>query len=67
MMHLPCLTKYFRAQTEPRCPQCKQFWPHRIPGKGFHQEPLPGAHHMYYWGGGLSQGLLSFIVFCGEG
>lgn len=30
-MHLPCLAKYFRAQAEPRCPQCKQFWPHRIP------------------------------------
>ncbi|XP_061455435.1 non-structural maintenance of chromosomes element 1 homolog [Rhineura floridana] len=30
-MHLPCLAKYFQAQTEPRCPHCKQFWPHQIP------------------------------------
>ncbi|XP_033023562.1 non-structural maintenance of chromosomes element 1 homolog isoform X1 [Lacerta agilis] len=30
-MHLPCLAKYFQAQREPRCPNCKQFWPHQIP------------------------------------
>uniref|UniRef100_A0A8D0GS87 Non-structural maintenance of chromosomes element 1 homolog n=2 Tax=Sphenodon punctatus TaxID=8508 RepID=A0A8D0GS87_SPHPU len=30
-MHLPCVAKFFRGQTEPRCPQCKQFWPHEIP------------------------------------
>uniref|UniRef100_A0A8D0KFJ5 Non-structural maintenance of chromosomes element 1 homolog n=1 Tax=Salvator merianae TaxID=96440 RepID=A0A8D0KFJ5_SALMN len=33
-LHLPCLAKYFRAQAEPRCPQCKQFWPHHIPATG---------------------------------
>ncbi|XP_053132472.1 non-structural maintenance of chromosomes element 1 homolog isoform X1 [Hemicordylus capensis] len=32
-MHLPCSAKYFQAQTAPRCPQCKQFWPHRIPAR----------------------------------
>ncbi|NXO28578.1 NSE1 protein, partial [Cisticola juncidis] len=25
-MHLPCATKYFRGQTEPRCPNCNEFW-----------------------------------------
>nr|XP_056722520.1 non-structural maintenance of chromosomes element 1 homolog [Euleptes europaea] len=30
-MHSPCLARYFQAQTEPRCPQCKQFWPHKLP------------------------------------
>ncbi|XP_062999193.1 non-structural maintenance of chromosomes element 1 homolog [Elgaria multicarinata webbii] len=39
-MHLPCLAKYFGAQTEPRCPHCKQFWPHRIP------EINPGGPHL---------------------
>ncbi|XP_065541075.1 non-structural maintenance of chromosomes element 1 homolog isoform X2 [Lathamus discolor] len=31
-MHLPCIRKYFRAQTEPRCPQCNDFWTCDIPG-----------------------------------
>ncbi|KAF1501502.1 hypothetical protein FQV09_0014234, partial [Eudyptes chrysolophus] len=31
-MHLPCVRKYFRAQTEPRCPQCNDFWSCDIPG-----------------------------------
>ncbi|XP_035755840.1 non-structural maintenance of chromosomes element 1 homolog isoform X1 [Egretta garzetta] len=30
-MHLPCVRKYFRAQTEPRCPQCNDFWSCDIP------------------------------------
>ncbi|XP_019368347.1 PREDICTED: non-structural maintenance of chromosomes element 1 homolog isoform X2 [Gavialis gangeticus] len=30
-MHLPCAGKYFKAQTEPRCPKCNNFWPHEIP------------------------------------
>ncbi|KFP71076.1 Non-structural maintenance of chromosomes element 1, partial [Acanthisitta chloris] len=25
-MHLPCTRKYFRAQTERRCPQCNELW-----------------------------------------
>ncbi|XP_074742345.1 non-structural maintenance of chromosomes element 1 homolog isoform X2 [Strix uralensis] len=31
-MHLPCVRKYFRAQTEPRCPQCNTTWSCDIPG-----------------------------------
>lgn len=31
-MHLPCIRKYFRAQAEPRCPQCNDFWTCDIPG-----------------------------------
>ncbi|XP_075756073.1 non-structural maintenance of chromosomes element 1 homolog isoform X2 [Pelodiscus sinensis] len=30
-MHLPCAGKYFKAQTEPHCPHCNEFWPHEIP------------------------------------
>uniref|UniRef100_A0ABM5F0S7 Non-structural maintenance of chromosomes element 1 homolog n=1 Tax=Pogona vitticeps TaxID=103695 RepID=A0ABM5F0S7_9SAUR len=30
-LHLPCLDRYFRSQTERRCPNCKQFWPSRLP------------------------------------
>uniref|UniRef100_A0A8B9PJF3 Non-structural maintenance of chromosomes element 1 homolog n=1 Tax=Apteryx owenii TaxID=8824 RepID=A0A8B9PJF3_APTOW len=30
-MHLPCVGKYFKAQTEPHCPHCNDFWPHEIP------------------------------------
>nr|XP_038042663.1 non-structural maintenance of chromosomes element 1 homolog isoform X3 [Anas platyrhynchos] len=30
-MHLPCVAKYFKAQAEPRCPHCNDFWPHEIP------------------------------------
>ncbi|XP_077173232.1 non-structural maintenance of chromosomes element 1 homolog isoform X2 [Paroedura picta] len=30
-MHMPCLARYCQGQAEPRCPRCKQFWPHRIP------------------------------------
>ncbi|NXI65937.1 NSE1 protein, partial [Anseranas semipalmata] len=30
-MHLPCVGKYFKAQTEPRCPHCNDFWHHEIP------------------------------------
>lgn len=36
-MHLPCVRKYFRAQTEPRCPQCNDLWSWEIPGT---KEPL---------------------------
>ncbi|XP_064529616.1 non-structural maintenance of chromosomes element 1 homolog isoform X2 [Pseudopipra pipra] len=31
-MHLPCVRKYFKAQTEPRCPKCNEFWSCDIPG-----------------------------------
>ncbi|XP_069726728.1 non-structural maintenance of chromosomes element 1 homolog [Phaenicophaeus curvirostris] len=31
VIHLPCVGKYFRAQTEPRCPQCNDVWPWDIP------------------------------------
>ncbi|XP_013918995.1 PREDICTED: non-structural maintenance of chromosomes element 1 homolog isoform X2 [Thamnophis sirtalis] len=31
VLHCSCLSKYFQTQPEPRCPHCKQFWPHRIP------------------------------------
>ncbi|XP_078520320.1 non-structural maintenance of chromosomes element 1 homolog [Lissotriton helveticus] len=30
-MHLPCVAKYFKGQTEPHCPSCNEFWPHEIP------------------------------------
>ncbi|XP_039766839.1 non-structural maintenance of chromosomes element 1 homolog isoform X3 [Ornithorhynchus anatinus] len=29
-MHLPCAARYFRAQAEPHCPFCSEFWPHEI-------------------------------------
>uniref|UniRef100_A0A2D4GVJ1 Non-structural maintenance of chromosomes element 1 homolog n=3 Tax=Micrurus TaxID=8634 RepID=A0A2D4GVJ1_MICCO len=31
VLHCSCLSKCFQAQPEPRCPHCKQFWPHQIP------------------------------------
>ncbi|XP_027539890.1 non-structural maintenance of chromosomes element 1 homolog isoform X1 [Neopelma chrysocephalum] len=31
-MHLPCVRKYFKAQTEPRCPKCNEYWSCDIPG-----------------------------------
>ncbi|XP_054849012.1 non-structural maintenance of chromosomes element 1 homolog [Eublepharis macularius] len=40
-MHLPCLAKYFRPQTEARCPHCKQFWPHQIPGTAIGSPAAP--------------------------
>ncbi|XP_034044339.1 non-structural maintenance of chromosomes element 1 homolog [Thalassophryne amazonica] len=30
-IHNPCVAKYFKGRTEPRCPQCDDFWPHEIP------------------------------------
>ncbi|XP_058625912.1 non-structural maintenance of chromosomes element 1 homolog isoform X1 [Onychostoma macrolepis] len=30
-MHLPCVARYFRARSDPRCPACNDFWPHEIP------------------------------------
>ncbi|XP_061534565.1 non-structural maintenance of chromosomes element 1 homolog isoform X2 [Phycodurus eques] len=30
-MHNPCMARFFRGTTEPRCPACKDFWPHEIP------------------------------------
>ncbi|XP_003418876.2 non-structural maintenance of chromosomes element 1 homolog isoform X3 [Loxodonta africana] len=30
-MHLPCVAKYFRSSSEPRCPHCNDCWPHEIP------------------------------------
>uniref|UniRef100_A0A671SIL5 NSE1 homolog, SMC5-SMC6 complex component n=1 Tax=Sinocyclocheilus anshuiensis TaxID=1608454 RepID=A0A671SIL5_9TELE len=29
-MHLPCVSRYFRARSNPRCPACNDFWPHEI-------------------------------------
>ncbi|XP_007442320.1 non-structural maintenance of chromosomes element 1 homolog [Python bivittatus] len=31
VVHWSCLSKYFQAQPEPRCPHCKQFWLHKFP------------------------------------
>ncbi|XP_033373765.1 non-structural maintenance of chromosomes element 1 homolog isoform X3 [Parus major] len=31
-MHLPCVRKYFRGQSEPRCPKCNEFWSCDTPG-----------------------------------
>ncbi|XP_053847773.1 LOW QUALITY PROTEIN: non-structural maintenance of chromosomes element 1 homolog [Vidua macroura] len=31
-MHLPCVRKYFRGQTERRCPKCNEFWSCDTPG-----------------------------------
>lgn len=31
-MHLPCVAKYFQSNSEPRCPNCNDYWPHEIPG-----------------------------------
>ncbi|XP_021266682.1 non-structural maintenance of chromosomes element 1 homolog isoform X1 [Numida meleagris] len=39
-MHLPCVGKYFKAQSKPRCPQCNDVWPYEIPEVG--QSP---SHH----------------------
>nr|XP_019573948.1 PREDICTED: non-structural maintenance of chromosomes element 1 homolog isoform X1 [Rhinolophus sinicus]XP_019573949.1 PREDICTED: non-structural maintenance of chromosomes element 1 homolog isoform X1 [Rhinolophus sinicus]XP_019573950.1 PREDICTED: non-structural maintenance of chromosomes element 1 homolog isoform X1 [Rhinolophus sinicus] len=30
-MHLPCVAKYFQSSSEPRCPNCNDYWPHEIP------------------------------------
>nr|XP_055046018.1 non-structural maintenance of chromosomes element 1 homolog isoform X1 [Misgurnus anguillicaudatus]XP_055046026.1 non-structural maintenance of chromosomes element 1 homolog isoform X1 [Misgurnus anguillicaudatus] len=30
-MHLPCVARYFKGRTDPRCPTCNDFWPHEIP------------------------------------
>ncbi|XP_023601834.1 non-structural maintenance of chromosomes element 1 homolog isoform X3 [Myotis lucifugus] len=30
-MHLPCVAKYFQSNSEPRCPNCNDYWPHEIP------------------------------------
>ncbi|XP_054247163.1 non-structural maintenance of chromosomes element 1 homolog [Indicator indicator] len=40
-MHLPCVKKYFRAQTEPRCPQCNDFWPFDTSGASPIDSPSP--------------------------
>uniref|UniRef100_A0A3B3D6T3 Non-structural maintenance of chromosomes element 1 homolog n=1 Tax=Oryzias melastigma TaxID=30732 RepID=A0A3B3D6T3_ORYME len=31
-IHNPCVARYFKRRTEPRCPSCDDFWPHEIPG-----------------------------------
>ncbi|KAM6939529.1 non-structural maintenance of chromosomes element 1 homolog [Xenentodon cancila] len=31
-IHNPCVARYFKGRTEPRCPACDDFWPHEIPG-----------------------------------
>ncbi|KAM6407706.1 non-structural maintenance of chromosomes element 1 homolog [Rhynochetos jubatus] len=40
-MHLPCVRKYFRAQTERRCPQCNDLWSADIPGASRIDSPSP--------------------------
>ncbi|XP_061588215.1 non-structural maintenance of chromosomes element 1 homolog isoform X2 [Cololabis saira] len=30
-IHNPCVARYFKGRTEPRCPACEDFWPHEIP------------------------------------
>ncbi|XP_072240634.1 non-structural maintenance of chromosomes element 1 homolog [Leuresthes tenuis] len=30
-IHNPCVARYFKGRTEPRCPACDDFWPHEIP------------------------------------
>ncbi|XP_064170817.1 non-structural maintenance of chromosomes element 1 homolog isoform X1 [Anguilla rostrata] len=30
-IHLPCAAKFFKNNTDPRCPSCKDYWPHEIP------------------------------------
>ncbi|XP_061684729.1 non-structural maintenance of chromosomes element 1 homolog isoform X2 [Syngnathoides biaculeatus] len=30
-MHKPCMARFFRGTTEPRCPACKDVWTHEIP------------------------------------
>ncbi|XP_069503284.1 non-structural maintenance of chromosomes element 1 homolog isoform X3 [Ambystoma mexicanum] len=42
-MHLPCVAKYFKGQTEPHCPNCNEFWPHEIPdiARSDSQQPPP--------------------------
>lgn len=31
-IHNPCVARYFKGRTEPKCPECDDFWPHEIPG-----------------------------------
>ncbi|XP_021413500.2 non-structural maintenance of chromosomes element 1 homolog isoform X1 [Oncorhynchus mykiss] len=30
-IHTPCVARYFKGRTDPRCPACEDFWPHEIP------------------------------------
>ncbi|CAK6953276.1 non-structural maintenance of chromosomes element 1 homolog [Scomber scombrus] len=30
-IHNPCVARYFKGRSEPRCPACDEFWPHEIP------------------------------------
>ncbi|XP_034454931.1 non-structural maintenance of chromosomes element 1 homolog [Hippoglossus hippoglossus] len=30
-IHTPCVARYFKGRSEPRCPACEDFWPHEIP------------------------------------
>ncbi|XP_071377696.1 uncharacterized protein [Centroberyx affinis] len=30
-IHNPCVARYFKGRSEPRCPACDDFWPHEIP------------------------------------
>ncbi|XP_036316213.1 non-structural maintenance of chromosomes element 1 homolog [Pipistrellus kuhlii] len=41
-MHLPCVAKYFQSNSEPRCPNCNDYWPHEIP-EVFDPEKETGA------------------------
>ncbi|XP_043349649.1 non-structural maintenance of chromosomes element 1 homolog isoform X2 [Dermochelys coriacea] len=42
-MHLPCAGKYFKAQMEPHCPHCNEFWPHEIPEVNQPDSQLPSS------------------------
>ncbi|XP_006637164.2 non-structural maintenance of chromosomes element 1 homolog isoform X1 [Lepisosteus oculatus] len=43
-MHIPCVARYFKGRTDPRCPSCNEFWPHEIPDLSCPspQAPSPG-------------------------
>nr|XP_057913158.1 non-structural maintenance of chromosomes element 1 homolog isoform X2 [Doryrhamphus excisus] len=34
-IHNPCVARFFRGATDPRCPACEDFWPHSIPGNSY--------------------------------
>ncbi|XP_028843342.1 non-structural maintenance of chromosomes element 1 homolog [Denticeps clupeoides] len=30
-IHIPCVARFFKGNSDPHCPECKDFWPHEIP------------------------------------
>lgn len=50
-IHNPCVARYFKGRSEPRCPACDDFWPHEIPGNYclFTDEvPFSAAYCFYF-------------------